>query len=440
MLDGPTSAALLLSLVLIGWAAFLRMAAGTWLNPAPLFALWWCMAGILPLIVAPHDPVAPGAMAWVILASVCVSAGAVIGNRGFKTSHPVTPPEPRKLERSVLSAIMLVSIVLGLGSSVAFASGTGFSLRDIVSIDRLVSFASETYSARFGEVETIVPAASRVLLPFVYLAAAVGGIVYVLRREWRWKLLALASVLPAIVVTLLQTTKAAALFSVSLWLSGYFATRLRLGRLGVFTRGHVVAAIVVGGAATFFFVTVGLARYASTDLSLLGLVQVKLVTAAFGHMSVFSSWLESYWHQAIDPTLGGYTLAGPLDMLGLGKRVPGLFENVIELVAGETSNIYTGFRPLIEDFTIPGALAVLAVLGFAGGTAFRLVGRGGWGAVPLLIAVYVTIMWTPITWFWVYNSLIVAVLAMAVAVWVLRTWRRSAQTRVMIEGSPLPQR
>ena len=50
-------------------------------------------------------------------------------------------------------------------------------------------------------------------------------------------------------------------------------------------------------------------------------------------------------------------------MLGLGHRIPGLFENVVDLVIGETSNIYTAFRPLIQDFTIPGALAVLALLG-----------------------------------------------------------------------------
>lgn len=438
MLAGPTAGALILSTALIAWAAFMRAAAGTWLNPSALFALWWCMAGISPLLLAPREPVAPAAMAWVILASICVSAGTVIGNRGLKTSRPPAPPEPRQLERSVLSAMMLVSLILGLGSSVAFASGTGFSLRDLFSVDRLISFASETYSSRFGEIESVVPAASRALLPFVYLAAAVGGIVYVLRRERTWKLLALSSILPAVIVTLLQTTKAAALFSASLWLSGYFATRLRLGRLGVFTRGHVVTAIVIGGAGTFFFVGIGLARYASTDLSLLGVVQIKLVTAAFGHMSVFSSWLNDYWRQAIEPTLGGYTLAGPLDMIGMGRRVPGLFDNVIELVAGETSNIYTGFRPLIEDFTLPGALAVLVALGVAGGAAFRLVSRGGWGAVPVLVAVYVTILWTPITWFWVYNSLIVAFLAMALAVWVLRTWRRGAQARPLIERTASP--
>jgi oligosaccharide repeat unit polymerase len=416
----------------------MRAVAGTWLNPGALFALWWCMAGISPLLFAPREPVAPAAMAWVILASICVSAGAVIGNRGFKTYHPPKPPVPRQLERSVLSAIMLVSLILGLGSSVAFASGTGFPLRDLFSIERLVSFASETYSSRLGEVESVAPAASRALLPFVYLAPTVGGIVYVLRRQWKWKLLALSSILPAIVVTLLQTTKAAILFSASLWLSGYFATRLRLGRLGVFTRGHIVTAMVIGGTATVFFLGIGLSRYASTDLSLLGLVQVKLVTATFGHMSVFSGWLTDYWHQPIEPTLGGYTLAGPLDMIGLGRRVPGLFDNPMELIAGETSNIFTGFRPLIEDFTIPGALAVLIALGATGGAAFRLVSRGGWGAVPVLVAVYVTMLWTPITWFWVYNSLIAAVMAMAVAVWILRTWRRAAQARPLIERTTSP--
>lgn len=77
----------------------------------------------------------------------------------------------------------------------------------------------------------------------------------------------------------------------------------------------------------------------------------------------------------------------------------------MDLVAGETSNIFTGFRPLIQDFTIPGALTILALLGLVGGVAYRLVAIGRWEAVPVLVGAYVTIMWTPITWFWIYNSL-----------------------------------
>ena len=159
------------------------------------------------------------------------------------------------------------------------------------------------------------------------------------------------------------------------WLSGYFAARLRAGKLAVFTKGHLLTGAIGAAVMTLFFFGVGLARMASTDLGLLNLVLVKLSTAAFGHMTVFSGWLTEYWSRPFNPSLGTTTFAGPLEKLGYGVRIPGIFPSVVDLVAGETSNVYTGFRPLIEDFTIPGALVVMSLLGFIGGAGYRNVTR-----------------------------------------------------------------
>jgi hypothetical protein len=86
--------------------------------------------------------------------------------------------------------------------------------------------------------------------------------------------------------------------------------------------------------------------------------------------------------------------------------------------------VFTGFRPLIEDFTMFGALVILTILGFVGGTAYRNVAKGNWGAAPVLIAAYMTILWTPITWFWIYNSLTATIVVVALLVWTVRAWRR----------------
>ena len=174
---------------------------------------------------------------------------------------------------------------------------------------------------------------------------------------------------------------------------------------------------------TTVFLATSFARLASTDASLLNIVIVKLFTAAFGHMSVFSQWLAEYWNAPFAPSLGTVTFAGPLELVGYAHRIPGLFEQVFELVVGEMSNIYTAFRPLIQDFTIPGALVILAALGFIGGLGFRLVARGQWSGLPFLLIAYVTTMWTPITWIWIYNSLTATIAAIVVLLIFVRMWR-----------------
>lgn len=421
--------ALALSVVLVGWAAWMRAVTGTWLQPGSFFSLFWCFAGILPLILASNEPVGPNAIIWLIGASLAVSAGAALGNGGFRTRRLVAPAPATDRELTVFGIILIAAVVLGIGSNLAFLRSSSIALSAVLDIETLVIVSNQAYFQRYAEAGAPPPPAlSQALLPFVYLAPAVGGILFELRREKVWKFVALTSFIPAISVTILQTTKAALLFAMVLWLSGYFATRLRHGKLAVFTRGHILVAAVLGVVLTTFFFAVGLARLASTDVSLLNVVMLKLLTSAFGHMTVFSQWLSDYMNQSFNPSLGRITFAGPLEMFGFGQRIPGLFDSIVELVAGDTSNIYTAFRPLIQDFSIPGALLVLTALGFVGGVGFRLVAAGRWSGAPLLLIAYVTIFWTPITWFWIYNSLTATVVAVGLIVLFIRMWRGSSST------------
>ncbi len=417
-------AALSLSVVLITWAGSMRALTGTWLNPAAFYPLWWCFAGILPLVLAPNEPVGANVMIWLIASSIVVAAGAAVGNWGFKTRTLAVADEPSIVEVKVFTLALVIALSLGLGSSVAFIAASGIPLSDVLQIEKLVVVSNQMYFQRYAETGAPEPpAASQALLPFVYFAPALGGVMFVIGRSYKLKLLALASLAPAIAVTVLQTTKAALLFGFVLWFSCYFAARLRMGKVAVFTRAHIAAAALVGGVVVVFFFAVGLARLASTDVSLLNVVMLKLVTSAFGHMTVFSQWLAEYTMTDFNPSLGKITFAGPLEMLGLSQRIPGLFDSIIDLVAGETSNIFTGFRPLIQDFGIPAALLILGLVGFVGGLGFRLVAAGRWSAVPLLLIAYVTIFWSPITWFWIYNSLTVSVFAVGFLVLFVRVWR-----------------
>lgn len=426
--------ALALAIVLIAWAALMRTMSGTWLQPSAFFALWWSGAGILPLVFAPNEPVGPHAMLWLVVASISVSIGALAGNGGFRTTRIATSQPSTNRELYLFAAALGISVIMGLGSNIAFVAGSSIPLSAVLDVEKLVVVSNQLYIQRYAETGAPPPPPlSQALLPFVYLAPAVGGILFVLRSEKRWKLLSLVSFVPAIAVTVLQTTKAAVLFAMVLWFSGYFATRLRFGRLAVFTKGHLATAAVILATVTTFFFGVGLARMASTDVSLLNVVMVKLLTSAFGHMTVFSQWLAEYWREPFAPSLGKVTFAGPLEMLGYSQRIPGLFDRVVDLLAGESSNIYTGFRPLIQDFTISGALAILGLLGFIGGTGFRLVAAGKWSAMPLLLVAYVTILWTPITWFWIYNSLTATVFAVGLMLFATRLWRGASGARTQRE-------
>ena len=422
-MTNASSAALVCSIALIAWAVLMRALAGTWLQPSAFFALWWSFAGIAPLLFAPDEHVGVNAMVWLLVASVAVSTGAAAGNCGFRTRILREIPAPSIAELRVFGLVLIVSLLLGIGSGVASLVESHVPFSDMLDIQRLVIVSNQNYVAR--AVETAEPAGglTQALLPFVYLAPALGGIVFVARRKMVWKFLGAVTLTPSVMVTVLQTTKSALLMALILWLSGYFTTRLRQGKTAVFTKGHLAIGLAVAGLGTIFFLGTSLARLGSTDLGLIGTASGKLIGATFGHMTVLSQWLTEYWTQPFSPTLGKLTFAGPLELVGAGKRIPGLFESLIDLISGDTSNIYTAFRPLIQDFTLPGAIAALVLIGFVGGVSFRMVATGNGRAAPVLLGTYATILWMPITWFWIYNSLTATMIALAVLAFLVRRRR-----------------
>jgi oligosaccharide repeat unit polymerase len=412
---GPSQLALVASLTLVGLTAYLRLVTGTFFAPGTFFTLWWTAATVLPLVLAPADPVSVGAVAWIVLACLVVTAGGIVGYGEVRIRAPKRTPPAGSGEPRLLRVTLGIFLVLGIASSVTFVALTGLSPSELASLESLVLVSSQLYGAGSSELFQ-PPAVSQALLPFAYLAPAVGGVLFALSRRPADRVAAVIAVAPGVLITVLQTTKAATLFSMILWISGYMAARVRQGRLDLFSRGHLFAGLGLGGTVLLFVVGISLARLGATDLTLLDVALMKIGGAAFGHMTVFSHWLSSYWIHPDAPTYGQYTFAGLFDRLGLGNRVRGLFEESIMLANGDESNIFTAFRPLIQDFTFPGALVVLGMAGAVAGRALRLVSLGRWWAAPLLVATYSTTLWSPITVLWIYNSLIVALLLFGVTI------------------------
>ena len=79
----------------------------------------------------------------------------------------------------------------------------------------------------------------------------------------------------------------------------------------------------------------------------------------FGHISEFSQWFQESWDEDMKPAFGAYTIAGLFNLSGLHTRYPGLYiEKSYEVEPGASTNIYTIFRGLIQDFTLPGSIVI----------------------------------------------------------------------------------
>src|SRR5213592_885009 len=296
-----------------------RLWWGSWLAPGALFALYWTAGIFLPLALAPEDRVGAGAVLWVVAAGIAVFVGALLGggpHAGQRSALESSQPRYGPLRSEVARYAWLAGwcTLLGLGAGILALVSAGFTLKTVFAIERLVVVAHAFSVARYG-FDYRPPLVSQALLMFAYAAPLFGGVLAAtrVRRGHLW--LALLTLLPALAITVTQTTKASTIAAVVMWLSAYFATRLACGQPEVFTRRHVTGGASALGGMVVLFLVVGLARLGSVNLARLATdVLPGFKVSALGYLPAFSTWLGAAGFDLRVPSLGVYTFAGPFEL------------------------------------------------------------------------------------------------------------------------------
>ncbi len=273
------------------------------------------------------------------------------------------------------------------------------------------------------------PAAARVLTSALYLGPMLSGLMIGARKTGSARWLSLVVFVPSLMVTAILTTKSSILLPMALGVSAYLATSIAAGNPPRFTlkRAAWLAGVVVVLAGAF--VLIQMARYAGWSQGRpLAVIQL-LWADVFPYLGAFSIWFQGNALSAsLHPTLGQYTFAGVFELLHIHSRVAGLYTDQV-IVNGAGYNIYTAFRGFIEDFTVPGALLFLALVGFGAELAYRKVRSGDLMFMGLLAAFYAATLWSFVVDVFIYNTIVLAfvVLIGYVAVAMLVSKRRSTQ-------------
>jgi len=301
--------------------------------------------------------------------------------------------------------------LLGLGEVGLVLRDAGYGVASLLSLGRLAEVAHRLSVLRYtGSYRSSL--VTQAFLAFVYAAPALAGLVAAsapaTRTKWLYGLL-LPFLSPALLM-LIRTQRGAVIVSAILWVSEYFAAAVMMGERTLVTGRRVALAATVLGLALLLFAYVAVLRNGATEVSLAFALLPKVVTGAFGGPINLSIWLRETRGVVASPALGAYTFSGVYDILGLHTRVLGLFDDFHTLQSGYSTNIYTIFRPLIEDFTLPGALLLSSLFGFLAQRSYDGVRRGRPRAAPGLAAAYATILFSFNTCIWTWNATIAAVL------------------------------
>lgn len=403
-----------------------RVLAKSWFAPGPFFGAYWLIMTGAPLLFAPDFYVYAGAVGWIVLSVVVILFGSLLG-QAFGRGDKIMPLSlgPR-LMRPLRWAILLCSI-LGMGVIVVHLAAFGLNFSVFTSLTDLGQTGRSFSIARYSEGYS-GPLLARALLVPMYLACPLGGVLAGLSDVKRDRRLALVPFIPVLGVLAILTTKATLLISVSFWVGGLLSASVLQRRQvnDIMSSRGIVRLLVAGVGALGLLVGSSMARYGWSGWDHALQIVDRLWLYAFGQLGGLSRWIEESAWRVPEPAWGSRTVAGLFDALGLADREQGIYQVFVEVSPTRSTNIFTFHRGLIEDFTIPGAILLLFVVGMVAGRAFARLRRGRAGGLGVMILFYAFTLWSFVASLLNYNSLVLVSVFLMLGAWMFAHRLRAA--------------
>lgn len=405
------------------FACAMRMRCGSWSNPSVVFALFWGMMTLLPVLFVPEIEPSRYAIGYVTAAVVSLGLPAFF----FDWRTPLAAAAARRqsdVSSTFLSGkqapmLLLVAQVAGLGCMLANVAYQGFSVRDFI-FDPF-AIGCEYLGYRYsGSVKPFILSQFATIIN--YAAASFAGFIVAQRRSYVSSAgIVLVCMLPSLYSIAVYADKGTIFLSLAFFYGSVVAGRIRNGCTALVTWRSILSAplilVIVAGV-------IGLAmanrmsevcsdRHTSSLAEKLvssvdeadgaGSLKFYMRSYAFGHLFAFSSWFDHrlsggetlpddvrndpvfqpHWNTP-DSTLlyrnpKNLTL-GFWTFMAIGKYVDpsyfesledGYYEEYFQYPGAVQTNIYTFFRGLINDFGVAGSLSFLFISGLVLNMIYR---------------------------------------------------------------------
>lgn len=313
--------------------------------------------------------------------------------------------------------IMMLTIISGAASVSITLSSKGYGITSLLSIEGMLEI-SRTFSLARYEDQFQMPLIARLLQVPVFFGGLLAGFCLAVsdknqkkQVEWYYYVMPL---LPSILIAIALTTRAAVLFNLILFMSGFLSGKVFVLRdQSVFSKKFTVSILLIATGITVGFVVLQFMRGGVTDLNRLGEILAHIRKWPFGSLAGFSIWFDNSGLHS-EAVGGYYTFVGIFDLLGIQSRSLGLYTEYVNLGDGALGNIYTIFRGSIEDFTVLGAVLFYFILGFLGGYSYSKCRQGRGFYVFGLSMCYSFILWSPFASFWGYTAHLMAMFSFGV--------------------------
>lgn len=240
--------------------------------------------------------------------------------------------------------------ILNIIGLIYLARYFGFSISNFFNISSLMSKMNAISHMRYSDDSEFLPLITRIINIFVYSSCAYSGFFTVKKFKKEY----LYNIILVFFQTLLTNSKATLVFGVAFYASGFlvgtsfFNKKINFKKILIFL---VVAIVVI-----LFVTEINYLRHSGNFL--FSEEFNKIITSYFiGPFSAFSIWFDNSRTELLD--FGSNTFSSIFRLLGISSQKHGEFVNI----SGVSTNVYTIFKHLINDFSLFGTYIYSIIIG-----------------------------------------------------------------------------
>lgn len=306
----------------------------------------------------------------------------------------------------VCIGISLINVIQGIYAN-------GFNILQILSFKALLELNNAAAVSRYTT-NTPSNIISQITLIFVYLTPLYGGYLMPL-LSGKTKYWCYLSIVPALLITLTQAVKLGFITSIALWGIGVLVSSY--ANNNYFLRIRMATVLKVAFYSILFFAILFLSmvfRTGKFDVATIQVISEKFINYAFGHLPAFDIWFSINIGN-IAPSGGVKTFYGISNYLGLAERKQGIFTEFTQYgknnYSGLSTNVYTMFRFILEDFGVLGSFLMTFIAGSISGYSWLMIKKKTNILLfqTILIAMLFFISWSFVASVWAYTSYIAMV-------------------------------
>lgn len=305
-----------------------------------------------------------------------------------------------KKELILIIYLLLVLVFLGVFSN------HGAKLLNITNVSNLLVLANNNAVSRYDSTLSVT-LFYKVSTIFSFLLAFILGIFVAVKNDFQSKMILFLFFGVLFVDSVLMAARAGLLLQLSAYLSSFLLTKYVINRKGHFkiTVSKILFLFVFFVIIYSFFVVVQVARGGKEDFDVVS-ISSHVLTWFVGYLSAFDIWITEHYN--FQHTFGLRTFSGLADFLHISQRTGGVYLPV-EVIDGRVTNIYTAYRGLIEDFTLPISFLLVSSFGLIITKCLhKLISSGASVYFSIMVMIIYFILWSFVINPYIYNTVLLA--------------------------------